>query len=206
MIKAIETFYKGYKFRSLLEARWAVFFDALEIKWEYELEGFDLTEQAQSLIKEYSDPESEVQHMYRPADIDWLKNALTRGRLLYLPDFYLPSLNKFIEVKPYLGGFSWGMPEHTPINLLGGYLLHGMPGTADEETYEVCTFFDVPYFFGYCPSCKAFDVGFYAWKERICKTECPDKSYRKTDMSQSYPMLQAIVAARSARFEHGEKP
>ena len=40
-IKAIETRYKGYRFRSRLEARWAVFFDALGIKWEYEPEGFD---------------------------------------------------------------------------------------------------------------------------------------------------------------------
>jgi hypothetical protein len=29
-IKAIETSYKGYRFRSRLEARWAVFFDALD--------------------------------------------------------------------------------------------------------------------------------------------------------------------------------
>lgn len=41
-LKAIETVYKGYRFRSRLEARWAVFFDALGIKWEYEKEGFDL--------------------------------------------------------------------------------------------------------------------------------------------------------------------
>lgn len=42
MIKAIPTRYKGYHFRSRLEARWAVFFDALGIKWEYEPEGFEL--------------------------------------------------------------------------------------------------------------------------------------------------------------------
>lgn len=41
-IKAIETVYKGYKFRSRLEARWAVFFDALAIPWYYEYQGFDL--------------------------------------------------------------------------------------------------------------------------------------------------------------------
>lgn len=41
-IKAIETAYKGYRFRSRLEARWAVFFDALGLKWEYEPEGFEL--------------------------------------------------------------------------------------------------------------------------------------------------------------------
>lgn len=41
-IKPIQTFYKGYHFRSRLEARWSVFFDALELKWEYEKEGFEL--------------------------------------------------------------------------------------------------------------------------------------------------------------------
>ena len=40
--KPIETEYKGYRFRSRLEARWAVFFDACGVKWDYEVEGFDL--------------------------------------------------------------------------------------------------------------------------------------------------------------------
>ena len=41
-ITAIPTEYKGYRFRSRLEARWAVFFDACRVKWEYEPEGFAL--------------------------------------------------------------------------------------------------------------------------------------------------------------------
>lgn len=41
-IKPIPTYYKGYLFRSRLEARWAVFFDACGVEWEYEPEGFDL--------------------------------------------------------------------------------------------------------------------------------------------------------------------
>src|SRR3989338_6170912 len=41
-VKPIETKYKGYRCRSRLEARWAVFFDDLGIKYEYELEGFKL--------------------------------------------------------------------------------------------------------------------------------------------------------------------
>lgn len=41
-LKPIETTYNGYRFRSRLEARWAVFFDALGFSWEYEKEGFDL--------------------------------------------------------------------------------------------------------------------------------------------------------------------
>jgi hypothetical protein len=41
-IKAIETEYAGYRFRSRAEARWAVFLEALEVKWSYELEGYAL--------------------------------------------------------------------------------------------------------------------------------------------------------------------
>jgi len=41
-LKPIETEYKGYRFRSRLEARWAVFFDALGIRWEYEPEGVNV--------------------------------------------------------------------------------------------------------------------------------------------------------------------
>lgn len=42
--RAIETSYKGYKFRSRTEARWAIFFDAAGIEWQYELEGYRLGE------------------------------------------------------------------------------------------------------------------------------------------------------------------
>lgn len=41
-MKAITTIYKGRRFRSRLEARWAIFFDAIDIGWEYETEGFEI--------------------------------------------------------------------------------------------------------------------------------------------------------------------
>lgn len=42
IVKPIETEYNGDRFRSKLEAQWAVVFDALGIKYEYEPEGFEL--------------------------------------------------------------------------------------------------------------------------------------------------------------------
>ena len=42
--RPIETHYNGYRFRSRLEARWAVFFDALGMPYAYEKEGYDLGE------------------------------------------------------------------------------------------------------------------------------------------------------------------
>lgn len=41
-MKAIETKYNGYFFRSRTEARWAVFFDTIGYKWQYEDEGYSL--------------------------------------------------------------------------------------------------------------------------------------------------------------------
>ena len=72
-IKPIETKYNGYKFRSRLEARWAVFFDSTGIIYQYEPEGFDL------------------------GRYGW-----------YLPDFYLPQYNAYVEIKPlYLDQDKW---------------------------------------------------------------------------------------------------
>lgn len=63
-IKAIETEYDGHIFRSRLEARWAVFFNAMAIRYEYEPEGYE--------------------------GLEGVK---------YLPDFRLPDLGVYAEVK-----------------------------------------------------------------------------------------------------------
>jgi|SRR5215208_4017187 len=42
MLRPIDTVYNGYRFRSRLEARWAVFFDVLGVPYDYEPEGYDL--------------------------------------------------------------------------------------------------------------------------------------------------------------------
>lgn len=41
-LKIKDTYYKGYRFKSRLEARWAVFFDECGVDWEYEPEEYDL--------------------------------------------------------------------------------------------------------------------------------------------------------------------
>lgn len=68
-IKAIETHYKGYRFRSRLEARWAVFFDALGIRWEYEKEGFSLP--SGPYLPDFWLPEFEVWAEVKAADFTY---------------------------------------------------------------------------------------------------------------------------------------
>jgi hypothetical protein len=64
IIKAIPTTYHNTKFRSKLESEWAKWLDQYDIKWAYEMQGFDL-----------------------------------ENGTWYLPDFYLPEVDTFIEVK-----------------------------------------------------------------------------------------------------------
>jgi hypothetical protein len=76
-IKAIETRYKGYRFRSRLEARWAVFFDAIDVRWEYEPQGFRLSDGT----------------MYLPD--------------FHLPGFHQRDKGIYVECKPHVGTHRW---------------------------------------------------------------------------------------------------
>lgn len=70
-MKAIETTYGGHRFRSRLEARWAVWLDHVGVNWEYESEGFEVG----------------------------ARLSLRDENHFYLPDFWLPDLHLYAEVK-----------------------------------------------------------------------------------------------------------
>ncbi len=89
-IKPIETLYRGYRFRSRLEARWAVFFDTARIPWRYEEEGFDL-----SKVELPNDPEGEAPRII-PGEPETVPTGAPHW---YLPDFYLPRQECWLEVK-----------------------------------------------------------------------------------------------------------
>jgi hypothetical protein len=98
-LKPIETHYLGCRFRSRLEARWAVFFEALGIKWWYEPEGFSLRYD----YKEFVANRAILLEMTGDEPLyEILRQTfkhLDGKEYSYLPDFYLPELNYWIEVK-----------------------------------------------------------------------------------------------------------
>lgn len=187
MFKPIETVYRGYRFRSRLEARWAVFFDSLGIPWEYEREGFNLD-------GEY-----------------------------YLPDFYLPHLDLWVEIKP---GDPEQWPDHPVFNYLEDHCLDdeynkcplknfivivGNPWVEPENEHTSAGWpysgyipGDCYYRWCECPACGKVGIQFDGRAARICGKQClpdSDKSYN----THSTRLLSAYQAARGARFEHGEK-
>lgn len=121
---AIPTEYKGITFRSKLEARWAVFFDTLGIEWEYEPQGYEIgtgwaSDWPRYLFSDgetvaYETRESAELHIliakkYRDVDLTILDVLAPLGSLdplleWYLPDFWLPGLEIWAEVK---GQFGW---------------------------------------------------------------------------------------------------
>lgn len=168
-MRPIETVYAGHRFRSRLEARWAVFFDALCIKWEYEPEGYHLSDGS-----------------------------------MYLPDFWLPGFHlaggTFVEVKPEGGSVSKaqqfardsgapvllavGAPDMAPLDCL--FTDIGDDGEARLTTYTVA--FDSKYL--PCNQSRRENRFFV----------CPSDDHCDGDEL----LLNAVVAARQARFEHGQ--
>ena len=165
-IKAIETVYNGYRFRSRLEARWAVFFDVLNVDYEYEKEGFDL-------------------------DGKW-----------YLPDFWMIYADDgfhgsfWLEIKATL-------PTREEIDLArrlaymtkgGVFIATGLPGVNQIRLVNYNGFN------GYQ------EVQFEYWADFPATTKTQsilskplvDKTIQLEDVEQ------AALAAKQARFEHGQ--
>lgn len=209
-IKPIETEYNGLRFRSRLEARWAVFFDAAGIKYQYEPEGYEMGDGTK-----------------------------------YLPDFFLPDLNYYVEVK--------GKNDHLESDLIKlkkfvfesksvALILSDIP--FDKESKGLF-FFPIMYYSarsgGHVAGCHCFFMHFkrehktiiqddYAIGRRIYfffdnknSNEC---MYRKIQAKYGsvyddfgdfpplrddfgeylIPIESMMIKARQARFEHGEKP
>lgn len=183
-IKPIETNYNGYRFRSRLEARWAVFFDALKIKYYYEFEGFDI------------------------------------DGTFYLPDFYLPELDCYFEVK----GVMTTEDEQKILKFAASINKQVFIGTADfsvllvyynyiydEWAYDSnyafinecdqckkVMFVDPTVWYGDCPKCNIdyVDKQFHAFAQE----------YDKRNDLYAKKITSAILKAKQARFEHGESP
>lgn len=199
-IKAIETAYKGYRFRSRLEARWAVFLDSLGVKWEYEKEGYDL------------DGVRYLPDFWLPEQKQWMEIKGERNRDGWR-EAYLLAKHSRQTVAIMYGDLT--PCEHIE-DLYGGKIIglgHGWYG--DNR----CTWPDDPdpFCWGICWTCGLLGMGFYG-AHGICGcsaagrcVNCDIETNRihvngNVFFNQSRNITEAFIAARSSRFEHGESP
>ena len=181
-IKPIETIYNGYRFRSRLEARWAVFFDALGIKYEYENEGYDLGEAG------------------------W-----------YLPDFWLPKEEVFIEIRPS-DKYIYDAKCEALSLMTSKYVLY-IAGSPYLHEYQICLYengkVDIePFEFADCRRCRGL------WLSRIenhnygssdgmiiglgCDSDCTAYHAGRYPLPNGERICNAYKKSRGARFEHRE--
>ena len=182
-IKAIETVYNGYRFRSRLEARWAVFFDAAGIEYEYEPEGFSL---------DYG-----IQYLPDFA----LKNVHWRGEGAGEHYTGKPGNPVYVEVKGVDSYADIKLDERVRMEMFAKYrpllVLGNIPNNDwdvfHQHTWDSLMSFNLldgdsyPAFF----SVKGRDI----W---ICGPDHDEYCPGSVD--------EALSIARQARFEHGEKP
>ena len=201
---AIETEYKGLKFRSRLEARWAVFFDKLKIAYQYEAQGYEA------------------------------------NGFRYLPDFYLPDLKDYVEVKGTtaamrdearrmygfvnesspLPGFADGdsslivlgeVPEASGHNVIYHPVFMVDKGSAVRRYTAAMSFDNNGMFIPTSNSISDWIIGVGERKtesspESSCWTVEPFVSKVENPFIGGEKVVEAYRAARQARFEYGEVP
>lgn len=180
-IQAIETKYKGHRFRSKLEAKWAVFLDHMGVCWDYEPQGFHLGRAGNYLpdfflpfpqpVDDHNKPDSPPWSGWRDVQAYWL------------------------EIKPFAPkpreiSVALALAAHTQHHV---YCFAGKPWPGEFEVF----LYTIK---GHSSSLTArwkLDhlYGFY------CNV-CPHLEYPGlAEVEQS-----AFAAARSSRFELGESP
>ncbi|MFR7821860.1 MAG: hypothetical protein ACLU30_00550 [Odoribacter splanchnicus] len=180
-MKAIETTYNGYRFRSRLEARWAVFFKYIHLDYEYEKEGFTL------------------------------ENGLS-----YLPDFYIPSMDLYIEIKPSFSEIT--MDDALKMECFGNnkqlMVIIGSPGKQEMYYLSKCVYngqINEYLSDGSYDDFTEFLEGMYQSFEEVDFAISPfnhDWTICYKDLRSApddYDYKIALLKARQARFEFGEK-
>lgn len=191
-IKPIETFYNGYRFRSRLEARWAVFFDAMGIEYLYEYEGFERSFDDGTIIRYLPD--------------------------FYLPNYQMfaevKGVNSIGEIPSEDAiKMSWMIDYDGPCK--NGIILLGNipdPEGAVSMEYAVWRWTGKGLEFGYSflPDQKLWIVGGHSADSAPYYFSKTNDYVLTTAIHREFSVRnrisRSLARARQARFEHGEKP
>lgn len=213
MIKAIETNYKGYRFRSRLEARWAVFFDSLGVKWQFEPEGYELGELGRYLPDFFLPEVSDGTWIEVKPESCTSEEDLVANKKMQLLVEYTKFKGMVVAGEPFVSvelaqnankwKHGWWMWENYE-DMNGAKQVGG----------------DGPYLFCKCPWCGKIGIEFDGRGARVCgyKAHYPDEAsalnaikkfghWRADDKcytGDDIAIINAANAARSARFEFGQ--
>lgn len=183
-MKAIETTYRGYRFRSRLEARWAVFFDTLRVKWEYEKEGYDL--EGMYYLPDFWMPDQDCWIEIKgndPSD-DELEKVRRLARLT----------GKTVYI------FSGPIPDNNSLSCFTGNSAEKISPASENEC-----FWDNQHCWCVCPWCGKIGIEYQGRGARICgyNKHDPENNNDKCYTHDDLLLLAAYNEARNARFGKG---
>lgn len=174
-LKPLPTLYAGVKFRSRLEARWAVFFDDLGLPWDYEHEGFELP--SGNYLPDF-----------------WLRTIDTFFEVK--PDNYEGEdarWSDLVEASGHRLILATGMPAH-PDDRAPGY--HGWMQVYEIMGDEHKCNWDSHRQFCICPTCGKIGLEFDGRDGRICR----HPGYDEGGHNYHPRVIAAYSAARGYRF------
>ena len=196
MVRAISTEYKGYLFRSRLEARWAVFFDKLGIDYEYEPEGIVLSD-GTFYLPDFYLPRFHCYFEVKRAglkDTEEGKEAIRR-------------ISSGADDLEWAGIIAFGDPADDNIWIYCQESNDGSAGNYDGPvTFGIHPTLREPYLFAeWDRRERVFYDSFGEEMKEIPMETGMDGLYTYGDFVNRKVLL-ARKAARQARFEHGERP
>lgn len=205
-IKAIETRYAGCRFRSRLEARWAVFFDHMGISWQYEPQGFTVGDR--SYLPDFLLDECgtwvEVKGSEDQLDTDLMMAAAEQLPTVVPRSLPGPTLMLLgpVPQAPISGDLFWLCLDQGAARVPWPTAEEGVPdwlypdGLASRPVFRRCGFGD--YANDRRPNAL---VDFESW---LVEPLCGEWLWAVRDLDAYNGAADAYEAARSARFEHGE--
>lgn len=172
---AIETWYRGYRFRSRLEARWAVFFTEAGIPFEYETQGYAFD--GQFYLPDFWLPVQNCWCEIKPAD---------------------PSAEESYKAERVGDGTGkrFYVLVGDPMPKSEVQTLHHLTPGADRH-YLVSPEWDAGHLWAQCSSCKAIALTFDG-REDYIRCECSGKRKYHHDTPD---LLIAYRMARAERFD-----
>ncbi|MCK9495237.1 MAG: hypothetical protein M0R75_07040 [Dehalococcoidia bacterium] len=201
-IRPIETTWNGRRFRSRLEARWAVFFDSLGVRYEYEPEGFDMGEHGWYL-PDFWLPHIETWVEIKPAGEsldDWPEHPVFDAKAAQME---LAVEEDGHQVVPR------SLDTRNPVDD-EFVLIKGEPWTSGDGTYPTLDYSYNAFVFGdcyyrwcECPVCGAIGIEFEGRSERI-PCGCQDRG-GKSYNAHSPRLMTAYRAAMAERFDKGRR-
>lgn len=188
-IQAIETHYNGHRFRSRLEARWAVFFDHANIKYQYEPEGYKLSD-GSLYLPDFWLPDVNLRSMSAGQGI------YVEVKGVYPTEYEEAKLHRFAADKIGDVALLVGTPTNTDGNPEAQFQI-AQPHEDDDS--------DSGWWDNYMLFMRCYNCG--ATKYEFCESNYSHCEMCNSAADERHPTLTAaITAARSARFEHGETP